>query len=221
MWELKNSKQVEKNEHIRFRCTRCAACCQHVKGSIVIEGLDAYRLARHLGMETADFMSQYTEPFILDDKLWYPIFSLRVKGNEDSCIFLKGTRCTVQEAKPRTCRLYPFWVEPNEPDGTDFTYHICFEHQHHPKASLVRVKDWMNKYFWEDDRESLQEDFRTMHILAPLLRRAREYGVENETIFRKVLLNRYLYFSMDEPFLPQQHRNNRELIAFFKSIVQQ
>ncbi len=221
MWELRNSKQVEENEHIRFRCTRCAACCRHVKGSVVIEGLDAYRLARHLGMETADFMSQYTEPFILDDKLWYPIFSLRVKGNEDSCIFLKGTRCTVQEAKPRTCRLYPFWVEPNEPDGTDFTYHICFEHQHHPKASLVRVKDWMNKYFWEDDRESLQEDFRTMHILAPLLRRAREYGVENETIFRKVLLNRYLYFSMDEPFLPQQHRNNRELIAFFKSIVQQ
>ena len=218
MWELKNSKQVEKNEHIRFRCTRCAACCQHVKGSIVIEGLDAYRLARHLGMETADFMSQYTEPFILDDKLWYPIFSLRVKGNEDSCIFLKGTRCTVQEAKPRTCRLYPFWVEPNEPDGTTFSYHICFEHRHHPKGSLVRVKDWMNKYFWEDDRESLQEDFRTMHILAPLLHRAREYGVENETIFRKVLLNRYLYFSMDEPFLPQQHRNNRELIAFFKSM---
>ena len=139
MWELKNSKQVEKNEHIRFRCTRCAACCQHVKGSIVIEGLDAYRLARHLGMETADFMSQYTKPFILDDKLWYPIFSLRVKGNEDSCIFLKGTRCTVQEAKPRTCRLYPFWVEPNEPDGTDFTYHICFEHRHHPKGSLIRV----------------------------------------------------------------------------------
>lgn len=96
------------------------SCCRHVKGSVVIEGLDAYRLARHLGMETADFMSQYTEPFILDDKLWYPIFSLRVKGNEDSCIFLKGTRCTVQEAKPRTCRLYPFWVEPNEPDGTDF-----------------------------------------------------------------------------------------------------
>lgn len=172
MWELKNSKQVEKNEHIRFRCTRCAACCRHVKESVVIEGLDAYRLARHLGMETADFMSQYTEPFILDDKLWYPIFSLRVKGNEDSCIFLKGTRCTVQEAKPRTCRLYPFWVEPNEPDGTDFTYHICFEHQHHPKGSLVRVKDLLsyandgenNTYLYYEPSypwEREEEEFRT------------------------------------------------------------
>lgn len=220
MWELKNSKQVEENEHIRFRCTRCAACCRHVKGSVVIEGLDAYRLARHLGMETADFMSQYTDPFILGDKLWYPIFSLRVKGNEDSCIFLKGTRCTVQEAKPRTCRLYPFWVEPNEPDGATFSYHICFEHQHHPKASLVRVKDWMNKYFWEDDRESLQEDFRTIRTLAPMLYEAKEHGVDDETIFKELLIYRYIFFSTDEPFLPQQQRNNRVLIDNFKRMIQ-
>ena len=219
MWELKNSKQVEENEHIRFRCARCAACCRHVKGSVVIEGLDAYRLARHLGMETADFMSQYTDPFILDEQIWYPIFSLRVKGNEDSCIFLKGSRCTVQDAKPRTCRLYPFWVEPNEPDGTTFSYHICFEHRHHPKGSLVRVKDWMDQYFWEDDRESLQEDFRTMHILAPLLRRAKACGVDDADVFRKLLLHRYLYFNIDEPFLPQQQQNNRILIADLKKMI--
>ena len=116
MLEIKDSKQVEENEHIRFRCMRCAACCRHVRGSVVIEGLDAYRLAQHLKMEVADFISQYADPFLLDEQLWYPIFSLRVKGNDDSCIFLKGSRCTVQDAKPRTCRLYPFWVEPNEPD---------------------------------------------------------------------------------------------------------
>ena len=147
MLEIKDSKQVEENEHIRFRCMRCATCCRHVRGSVVIEGLDAYRLAQHLKMEVADFISQYADPFLLDEQLWYPIFSLRVKGNDDSCIFLKGSRCTVQDAKPRTCRLYPFWVEPNEPDGTTFSYHICFEHRHHPKGSLVRVKDWMMSPF--------------------------------------------------------------------------
>lgn len=220
MWELKNSKQVEENEHIRFRCTRCAACCRHVKGSVVIEGLDAYRLARHLGMETADFMSQYTDPFILDEQLWYPIFSLRVKGNDDSCIFLKGTRCTVQEAKPRTCRLYPFWVEPNEPDGATFSYHICFEHRHHPKGSLVRVKDWMNQYFWEEDREFLKEDFQTIRTLAPMLYEAKEHGVDDETIFKELLSYRYIFFSTDEPFLPQQQRNNRVLIDNFKRMIQ-
>ncbi len=31
MWEIKNSKPVKENERIRFRCTRCAACCRHVK----------------------------------------------------------------------------------------------------------------------------------------------------------------------------------------------
>ena len=219
MLEIKDSKQVEENEHIRFRCMRCAACCRHVRGSVVIEGLDAYRLAQHLKMEVADFISQYADPFLLDEQLWYPIFSLRVKGNDDSCIFLKGSRCTVQDAKPRTCRLYPFWVEPNEPDGTTFSYHICFEHRHHPKGSLVRVKDWMDENFGADERKALKEDFRSMHILAPLLHRTKACGVDDESIFKEALLYRYLYFSMDEPFLPQQQRNNRILIADLKRMI--
>ena len=219
MLEIKDSKQVEDNEHIRFRCTRCAACCRHVKGSVVIDGLDAYRLAQHLKMEVADFISQYADPFLLDEQLWYPIFSLRVKGNDDFCIFLKGSRCTVQDAKPRACRLYPFWVEPNEPDGTTFSYHICFAHRHHPKGSLVRVKDWMDENFGADERKVLQEDFRAMQILAPLLHRSKACGVDDETIFRKLLLHRYLYFSMNEPFFPQQQRNNRILIADLKRMI--
>ena len=220
MWEIKNSKQVKEDERIRFRCVRCTACCRYVKGSVVIDSLDAYRLARHLKMEVADFISQYTDPFILDDKLWYPIFSLCVTGNEDSCIFLKGSCCTVRDAKPQACRLYPFWVNPNEPDGTSFTYHVCFEHQHHPKGSLVRVKDWMNKYFYEEDREFLKEDFQTIRILASLLYEVKEHGVDDKTIFKKLLIYRYLFFSTAEPFLPQQQRNNRALIADFKRMIQ-
>ncbi len=219
MLEIKNSKPIKEDERIRFRCMRCTACCRHVKGSVVVDGLDAYRLARYLKMKTADFISQYTDPFILADNLWYPIFSLRTVGDDEACVFLKGSRCTVQEAKPRTCRLYPFWVEPNEPDGASFTYHICFEHQHHPKGSLVRVKDWMKENFGEEDRESLKEDFQTLRILTPLLYEARQRGVDGETIFKKFLLHRYLFFTTNEPYLPQQQRNNRTLIDDFKSMV--
>ena len=76
MSEIKNSKQVEENEHIRFRCMRCAACCRYVKGSVIIEGLDAYRLAQHLKMEVADFISQYADPFLLDEQLWLSLIHI-------------------------------------------------------------------------------------------------------------------------------------------------
>lgn len=220
MWKIKDSKQVEENEHIRFRCMRCAACCRHVKGTVVTESLDVYRLARHLGMETADFISQYTDPFILDERLWYPIFSLRTTGNEDSCVFLKGSRCTVQEAKPRTCRLYPFWVEPNGPDGASFAYHFCFERRHHPKGSLIRVRDWMNEHFWKEDQEFLKEEYQAIQEMAPLIHSARAHGMDDKIVYRELLLYRYLFFDTDEPFLPQLHRNNRELVANFKRKVQ-
>ena len=56
MYELKNSKQVELSDRVRFRCTRCGDCCRHVEGVVVVESLDAYNLAKHLGITISDFL---------------------------------------------------------------------------------------------------------------------------------------------------------------------
>ena len=44
MYELKNTKQVELSDRIRFRCMRCANCCRHVEATIMIEVKDAFIL---------------------------------------------------------------------------------------------------------------------------------------------------------------------------------
>ena len=41
---------------------------------------------------------------------------------DNACIFLKDNRCSVQEAKPLACRLYPFMVDPNEFGGFRYLY---------------------------------------------------------------------------------------------------
>ena len=120
MYVMKNSKQVELSDRVRFRCTRCGDCCRHVEGVVVVESLDAYKLAKHLGITISDFFTDYTEPYYLEDTQ-YPIFMLKTTGKDKSCIFLKGNRCTVQDVKPRTCRMYPFWIGPGE-TVEEFTY---------------------------------------------------------------------------------------------------
>ena len=77
MYVMKNSKQVELSDRVRFRCTRCGDCCRHVEGVVVVESLDAYKLAKHLNITIPDFFTDYTEPYYLEDTQ-YPIFTLKM-----------------------------------------------------------------------------------------------------------------------------------------------
>lgn len=218
MFELKNSRPVKETDRVRFRCTRCGECCRHAYGVVVVESLDIFCLSKHFGIETADFISQYTDQFILDEETQYPIFTLKVTGQNQACIFLKGSKCTVQENKPRTCRMYPFWVEVNSGEGSDFAYHFSTE-QPHPRGSILRVKDWMKDNFSAGDRDYLKEEGRVIPQIAALIHSAVKVNVVIDEISRLILYFRYLAYDMDKPFFEQHIRNNRALIVALKRLL--
>ena len=89
MYEIKNSKQVDLSDRVRFRCRRCAECCRHVEGTVVIEVKDAYYLAKHFGITVPEFYEEYTKMFLLEDT-GFPIFTLNAVGKDNFCIFLNG-----------------------------------------------------------------------------------------------------------------------------------
>ena len=160
MYEIKNSKKVELTDRVRFRCIRCAECCRNVEGAVVVEVKDAYYLAKHLGITVAEFYDKYTRMFLLEDT-GFPIFALETTGKDNACIFLSKKQCTVQNAKPRTCKMYPFWIYPDDNGG--FQYNFSTERRHHPKGSVVRVKDWMSDNLSEEDK-AYQRNSRTSYI---------------------------------------------------------
>ena len=105
-------QKVMPDDYFQFNCSRCGGCCRKVKDSIMVESLDLYRLARFLKMEMSDIILQYTDTTFL---AWgFPVFMLKTTPPADACIFLKESRCSVQNAKPRACRLYPLGVGPDE-----------------------------------------------------------------------------------------------------------
>lgn len=210
MLEIKNSKQVQPSDRIRFRCMRCGECCRRVKGAVILESIDAYRLAKHLEISMTEVYEQYAEPFILDES-GYPIFALKVKGDKQECVFLDGNRCSVRSARLRTCRLYPFWVEPTDGEG-GMEYNYCFERKHHPNGFLIKVKDWMEDNLLPEDREYLAEEYHTVTSLAPLLHKARRLGVDATSIQEVLLLYRYFLYETDQPFMEQFKHNNAELL---------
>lgn len=47
--EIMNEIQpVRPKDQFTFSCRQCGACCRNIEGCVMVESLDAYRLARYL-----------------------------------------------------------------------------------------------------------------------------------------------------------------------------
>ena len=147
---------VSAKEFVTYQCSQCGHCCRRIEGCVMVESLDAYRMAKHLREQhcgvrsTDDVLLQYCEPTPLTDE-GYPIYTLKTVGAEASCVFLQGNQCSIYAARPRTCRLYPFSAGPGE-RGRDFEYCLCFDdnQQYHFSGGKVLVKDWLYRNFPRD-----------------------------------------------------------------------
>lgn len=199
---------VRSKDWVTFYCQRCGACCRHVEQKVMLESLDAFRLARFLkqrgdaitGMD--DVFSQYAAAVPLEEG--YPIFTLQASGPEDACIFLKDGRCSVYEARPRVCRLYPFTAAPGT-KGRDFEYLLCTEAPHHFTDGRVLVNDWMYQNFKREDKEFVKREYDSAREIGRYLHQLGSSQLRQ--VLFPVLFYRYYHYDLEKPFLPQYDRN--------------
>lgn len=207
-----NARPVSTSERVPFKCTGCAACCRHVAMSVALECLDIFRLTKYFRdrdtsiKNTDDFLARYAEPVLLDG-CGFIVYMLKVQGDDDACIFLKENRCSIQEVKPRACRIYPFVASPTA--NGRFEYMVCLEQPHHFKGAMVSVKRWMNRFFFAKEKEALYRDYQSVPKIAGLLRRIPEHN-RNRAI-ALFLWYRYSDYDLDRSFLEQFSSNMEKL----------
>ena len=191
--EIMNEIQpVRPKDQFTFSCRQCGACCRNIEGCVMVESLDAYRLARYLrtkgelieGIE--DFLFRYCDPEPLTEE-GFPIYMLKTKAPNGSCIFLMDGR-------------------------RDFEYCLCLDrHRSHFTGSRVSVKDWLYQNFKREDKEYVKREYEIATELGKLMR-AIDPAMRQGIVF-KVLYYRYYNFDLDQPFQPQYEQNNRHLLA--------
>ncbi len=95
-------KTIAQNVEDSIDCTACANCCR-VATTQVTER-DAGHLSRFLGMKLDEFWETYTEE-TEEGRI--------LKRNENGCVFLDGNLCSVYDARPQTCELFPHLTKGN------------------------------------------------------------------------------------------------------------
>jgi len=82
-------------------CTQCANCCR--LATTQVQDRDIERLARYLGLSPKEVKQKYTVESAEEGRI--------LRRTESGCIFLEGNLCSVYDARPRTCQLFPHLVK--------------------------------------------------------------------------------------------------------------
>lgn len=204
---------VSSNAKIPFRCQKCAECCRHVEDALMLESLDVYRLAKFFyehGEEfedTSEMLNKYAHSSILEGG--FPIFQINTVGEDRACVFLKDGRCSVYEARPQVCRMYPFGVAPGA-RGKDFNYYLCTERKHHFGTGMVKVKDWLSENLGREAREFYKLEHRMLPELGREVKSTDEIWLMRHMF--QILYHLYFGYDLTEPFLPQYEKNVAALL---------
>lgn len=94
-------KAIAQDVEESIDCTACANCCR--VATTQINERDAERLAKYLGVSVSAFLQQYTTESEDEGRV--------LKRTEQGCIFLSENLCSVYEARPGTCELFPHLVK--------------------------------------------------------------------------------------------------------------
>ena len=217
---MSDAVTVRPKDWVPFRCRLCGSCCRNLRGNLMPEQLDAHRLARFLRERgelefMEDFYTKYTYPDMLEG--FFPIFMMNTAGPDDSCVFLENGRCSVYEARPRVCRLYPFTAFPGQ-RGKAFHFFLFLDsNSAHFSDGKILVKDWMYQNFSREDREFLTAESDTLLELGRLLKAMSTDG-RKENLFQ-ILYYRYYNYDLDQPFMPQYKENTVELKRILQELL--
>ncbi len=106
---LQGKRRLQADSSFPFDCHAgldCfTRCCSDV--NIVLTPADVLALARRTGLSTREFLDRHTLTPITKD-LHLPVVMLRMEpGPEKRCPFVSAQGCSVYEARPWACRMYP------------------------------------------------------------------------------------------------------------------
>lgn len=82
-------------------CTACANCCRVATTQVTDRDID--NLSKFIGLRPSEFIRDYTDESADEGRI--------LKRNENGCVLLDGNLCSVYEARPQTCQLFPHFVK--------------------------------------------------------------------------------------------------------------
>ncbi len=145
---LREQPRLGLDDVFRFECDSTLDCFTHCcrDVSIVLTPYDILRLKRALGLDSSEFLEQYTIcPFTPEQK--FPVVLLKMDAETRRCPLVGEGGCGVYAHRPWACRMYPLGMaEPRKATATDRAFHFLVREElchGHDRGEQRSVRQWI------------------------------------------------------------------------------
>lgn len=98
-----NRKSVKaKSGSFVFRCKRCGKCCRE-EGVVHFRESEIVPAAKMLGITRQEFEKEFL--ISIGSRKYHAV------TDKKGCRFLNGSRCIINDVKPKQCSTFPYWKE--------------------------------------------------------------------------------------------------------------
>ncbi len=208
------------DEPFKFSCNQCGKCCIN-REDILLNALDVYRLSKELNMEPIDMITEYAEVYIGDSSR-IPIVRLRPRGSIRRCRFLKDRKCSVHNAKPTVCAMFPVGrciklanTEDGRPDIENMNIEFIINEYECGTDETHTVREWFNRFGIPLDDVFFKKWNQTIMETSEIVRNAEgKIPESNIDIMRKLIyVMLYLNYNIEQDFTDQFEKNVKEMLA--------
>lgn len=210
-------RPVVLDEGFDFSCAGCGDCCRGRK-DLILSGYDLWRICRRLSLPPAVVIQGYCRQTIGAESL-LPVLRIQPRADAQyNCPFLYQKRCSIHEAAPLACALYPLMQQIDLETG-EVSYYA------QPTAcGLAADEMTVGQYLQSGvvlQRQSI--DLAWARGCTALSHRVRAltsamHPAQRKLIQHKVFRKLYLSLDWQQPYLPQLQQSLQALDAYLDTV---
>lgn len=200
-----------------FGCDRCGKCCRN-RNDILLNPMDVYRMAKYLKLTPQALIDTYCNCYQGGDSR-IVVIHLLPKEYRKTCPFLTKDGCSIHEAKPTVCAIYPLGRGIAQ-SGEHFTYFTqaveCGR-----KGEYHTVEDWLRDFHLLNEEADgiawmniVEKYTLAMHRVEKHLAR-----LQVEYLLKAMYFFFYLNYDTKAPFSSQFAANSSAMEQVFKKVT--
>ncbi len=183
-----------------FSCSNCGYCCTDPSTQINITLIEIKYLSDYLKMSVKELFEKDIIsfiPFISTED--FSVFDVEF-GMKRPCPLYKDNKCTIYEARPMNCRIFPYWFITNDmPDEVECTKDVkpdpitFFKYRMYERMIgemiLKQSKDTEEfiKKIGTDQKIDFRDNEKVKKLVKLMKRRSRETDDKAQKIARKLM----------------------------------
>ncbi len=149
--EISDGRLYNINDLANLSCNGCkgsASCCHGMGNSIVLDPYDIFRLTKNLNITFEQLLAGKIELNVVDGII---LPNLKMSGNLESCAFLNERgRCSIHEARPGICRIFPLG---RYYENHSFTYFLQVNECKNSSSTKMKVGNWIDTKDIEENEQ--------------------------------------------------------------------